>query len=318
MNNKKCVFCGSDKVVKKGSQNGIQRWLCKTCNKKFQANRKALPSLEELFYSFCFHKQTLKELRHTYEIRISTIQQQIDAYVLQTKIHNPKSVHIVVDACYFGGREDENGFCVIVFRDPKLKENLWYQFTKTENRTSYIEGRIYLESLGYDIKSVTSDGLGLIREAFTGIPFQMCLTHMRRIIERGTTLKPVLEASKVLLALAKTLHKIEQDSFFKYMRKFKDKYINFVNEKTIDPNTGIGRPTHEGLHKAYYSTLRLSQYLFTYKHSKDIHNTSNSLEGFFKNLRVKLAVHHGLSIKRKQKLIAAMILNNSTVLKEEK
>ena len=58
MNSKKCVFCNSINVKKDGTQNGVQRWKCKDCNKKFQANKKSLPK-EEIFCSFVFHKQTL-------------------------------------------------------------------------------------------------------------------------------------------------------------------------------------------------------------------------------------------------------------------
>jgi transposase-like protein len=64
MNNKKCVFCSSEKVIRKGFQENIQRWFCKNCNKKFQANRKSLPNKEEIFKWYTFKKQTLNELKY--------------------------------------------------------------------------------------------------------------------------------------------------------------------------------------------------------------------------------------------------------------
>jgi hypothetical protein len=58
-------------------------------------NRKALPS-EVLFYSFTFHKQTLKELARLYHVRISEVQKVIDEYVLPTVIHIQGEVYIQV------------------------------------------------------------------------------------------------------------------------------------------------------------------------------------------------------------------------------
>ncbi len=40
MNNKKCPFCNSPECIKKGFQQGHQRWQCKKCKTKFQANKK--------------------------------------------------------------------------------------------------------------------------------------------------------------------------------------------------------------------------------------------------------------------------------------
>ena len=62
MNHKKCIYCNNLNIIKKGIQGKYQRYYCKDCKKKFQSNRKAPPVMEELFYSFAFHKQTLKEL----------------------------------------------------------------------------------------------------------------------------------------------------------------------------------------------------------------------------------------------------------------
>ena len=68
--------------------------------------------------------------------------------------------------------------CAVCFRDPKRKENLWWTFCKTETTSVYLEGKIYLEQLGYTILSVTGDGFGGLRQAFFGIPFQMCHVHI--------------------------------------------------------------------------------------------------------------------------------------------
>ena len=312
MNSKKCLFCESDKVVKNGFQNNIRVWKCKSCNKKFQANRKTLPNKEEIFKWYVFKKQTLNEVNNLYHVGTKEIQNIVDDYELPKKIHTPREVYLIVDATYFGGRKNPNSFCVIVFRDFKKKENLWFKFCKTETRLDYMEGKRYLESLGYVIKAVTGDGLSLIREAFYGIPYQMCHVHMERIIVRGTTRSPELIAGQALLGIIKTLKYTKKKLFEQRMQKYTDQFSPFLNEKTTSQLTGKTWYVHKELRQAFLSLRNLHPYLFTFKADTNIHKTTNSLEGFFTHLKIKVSTHHGLSLDRKQKLIAAMILNNST------
>ena len=318
MNSKKCVFCRSESVIRKGFQGNIQRWFCKECKKKFQANIKSPPNCAEIFNLYTFKKQTLNEVNNIYKIGTKNIQQLIDEYVLPTKIHTPREIYLVVDATYFGGRKNLNSFCVIVFRDFKKKENIWYCFSKTETKFAYIEGRRYLENLGYIIRGVTGDGLSLIREAFSGIKFQMCHVHMERIIVRGTTRSPELEAGRVLLASIQSLSYIKKDLFEKRMRLYVEKYSSFLNEKVISELTGKSWFIHKELRQAFMSLRNLNPYLFTFKSDTNTQRTTNSLEGFFTHLKIKIATHHGLSLERKQKLIASMILNNTTSSKHIK
>ena len=113
MNSKKCIFCNSINVKKDGSQNGIQRWKCKDCNKKFQANKKSLPK-EEIFCSFVFHKQTFTELSESYHTRHRTLQTIFDEYALEKKIHRPRVIYLVVDGTYFGETDTPNAFCGLI------------------------------------------------------------------------------------------------------------------------------------------------------------------------------------------------------------
>lgn len=318
MNNKKCVNCLSTEVIKKGKQGVIQRWFCKKCNLKFQANKKPLPKKEEVFCSFVFNKQTLTELNEVYHIGTRKIQKLIDECVLKEKIHNPRKIYLVVDGTYFGKKNTKNSFCLIVFRDPKLKEDLWWKFCDTEKKSYYIEGRRYLENLGYEIVSVTADGLSLIREAFFGIPFQMCHVHMERIIVRGTTQNPILEASQVLLAVIKTLKYTKKEIFKERLVEYTKRYWEFINERSVSEFTGKKWFVHEELRTAFVSLNNLFPFLFTFKTDLNISKTTNSLEGHFNMIKVKVATHHGLSLKRKQKIIHQMLLNSSASIDNKK
>ena len=115
---------------------------------------------------------------------------------------------MAIDGTYFGTTGTVNAFCLVVFRDEENKEDVWWKFYEVETYEVYTEGKDFLISLRYVIKGVTADGLPLIRTVFKDIPFQMCLVHMERIITRGTTKFPLLEAGKVLLAIATTFNSL--------------------------------------------------------------------------------------------------------------
>jgi hypothetical protein len=317
MNSKKCVFCASINVIKKGIQQGNQRWKCKDCNKKFQANKRSLPK-EEIFCSFVFHKQTFKELSESYHIRHRTLQTIFDKYALPEKIHKPRVIYLVVDGTYFGETGTNNAFCLVVFRDEENKENVWWKFCEVETYEVYKEGKDYLTSLGYIIKGITADGLPLIRNVFKDIRFQMCLVHMERIIIRGTTKYPILEAGKVLLMLSSTLHTTNKDELRSRVLTYKEMYWTFLNEKAVSVITGDTWFVHRELLKSFKSLYNLFSFLFTYEQDKRISKTTNSIEGHFYHIKTRVMVHHGLSLQRKQKLITAILLNSSVTLDEKK
>lgn len=171
--------------------------------------------------------------------------------------------------------------------------------------------------MGYTILSVTGDGLSLIRKAFLPIPYQMCLVHMERIIVRGTTRNPKLEAGKVLLAIARSLHTTDEYTFNKYMNKYTLKYFHFLNEKTYSEETGESWYTHEELRKSFISLQRFNKYLFTYLTDENIPKTTNSIEGHFSHIRDVVNIHRGSSKELKQKIIHTILLT-STISPTEK
>lgn len=318
MNKRKCIKCASLNITKKGKQGGIQRWYCKDCKTKFQykTNGKALPKTEELFYSFAFHKQTLKELSKYYHTRHSEVQRLIDEYTLPEVTHSGGEVYIQVDATYFGSRE--NKFCVILFRNYISKKNLWWTFAKEENRQSYMEGKRFLESKGYVIKGVVADGLPLIRGVFRNIPFQMCQVHMERIVIKGTTRKPKLEAGQTLYALIKRIHKIDSNTFKYYMNRYTLRYFHFLNQITINKDTGERWYTHERLRESFLSLQHLQDYLFTFETDDKLSRNTNSIEGTFTHVKNKLKAHNGLSTQRKKKVISTLLYYGSGVYDYEK
>jgi len=125
-----------------------------------------------------------------------TVFKYLEAHQLPKKQHNPRPINLVVDATYFGIRTDKTAWGVILFRDATKKENLWWKYVDHECFDHYKEGRNTIESLGYAIKT---------------------------------------EAGKVLLAIAKTLCRTNQEEFDRRLLAFHAKYSSFMQEKPLIP-----------------------------------------------------------------------------------
>lgn len=311
MNRKKCPYCRSFSVVRKGFQQGHQRWKCKECHKKFQANRKALPAKEELFCLYTFNKQTLAELAEEYHIETNKVQELMDEVVIPPKVHKPRPIALVVDTTFVGD------LAVIVFRDQKKRENLWWIFAEDEKLVYYQLGKVTLEKLGYTIISVTADGLPGLPNVFNEIPFQFCHFHAQKNITKYLTKRPKLLESVELKHIMSRIMEYNHDSFVLALYSWRDRHYDFLQERTVHPD-GNWSYTHRRLRSAIRSMLKMSSYLFTYQSRTDIRipTTSNTLEGHFSHLKVRLKVHRGLSLNRKKKVIQIILLNSSVTYKK--
>lgn len=306
MNSKQCPFCFSHDCIRKGLQEGHQRWQCKTCTKKFQGNHNASVDAQELFCLYAFNKQTLRELALEYHKHTRVFQELFDALVFKEKIHTPRAIALCVDTTFF---ED---FGVVVFRDQRMKENLWWKFVDDERLEYYQEGKQYLLSLGYTLASVSADGLPGLPHIFEGIPFQFCHFHARKNITKYLTRRPRTEAGVQLQYIMHDLKYFTHETFRATLQKWNEEYGAFLKEKTIHPD-GSWSYTHRQLRSAIRSMLHMSVYLFTYQSRTDltIPPTTNTLEGHFTHLKIRVACHRSISTKRKQRIVHAILLASS-------
>ena len=242
------------------------------------------------------------------ELDKRTVRKLFKQYQAPIKEHHPRTLHLVTDATYFGERTEKTSWCVAVIRDHRSKEDLVWQFAQTESTSLYVNLKEQLLSLGYTIQSVTADGLSCIQSAFSGVPFQMCHVHMERLVTRGTTKNPQTEAGVVLLALVRTLHTTDSQTFNRRLNAYVEKYRDFLNEKTTNPLTGERYWTHKELRSAALSLIHFRKYLFTFETNKKIPKTTNSLEGHFSHINEVIAVHRGLSRPQKQKVLNTIFL----------
>lgn len=216
---------------------------------------------------------------------------------------------LVMDTTYFKGC-----FGLMVFRDVIEKENVLWKYVKYETIAHYQEGISVLKDKDFNILGITADGRRGIFKAFEGTPVQMCHFHQKQIVRRYITSNPNLEASIELKEIVGRLTKTDKESFEGWLDGWFSKWRNFLNEKTVNLETGQKFFTHRRLRSAYNSLKSNLPHLYTYLKYLDLGmpNTTNSLDGFFCHLKSKVNIHRGLRIDRKKKIIEELLSQKSS------
>lgn len=207
---------------------------------------------------------------------------------------------IIADATYFHRQ------CgILVLRADRVKKNIFWREIDYERIESYLRARRKIESQGFKVSAIVTDGRPGVRGIFGDVPVQMCHFHQKQIITRHLTTKPVLPAGIELRKLSQTLCNTTEEKFTAALERWQKRWHNFLKEKTINPETGKWFYTHKRIRSANFSLKTNLTYLFTYLKypALNIPNTTSSLEGCFSHLKELTKIHRGLSYKLKRKMI---------------
>ena len=100
-----------------------------------------------------------------------------------------------------------------------------------------------------------------------------------------------------------TMKQTDKESFEGQLNQWHNKWKSFLNERTINTESGKSFYTHKKLRSAYRSMKSNLPWLFTWDVYSDlkIPNTTNAIDGHFADLKNKLRNHNGLSLTRKKK-----------------
>lgn len=215
-------------------------------------------------------------------------------------VKNPRDVIVLMDTTYWG-----HSFGVMLFKDSITKENLLKYYVKNESNALYQKGINELKEKGNKIKAIVCDGRRGLLNSFNGIPIQMCQFHQAAIIRRYITKNPKLPASIELKEVVKLMSKTDKESFEGALNEWFEKWKEFLNERTLNEETGKSFYTHKRLRSAYRSLKTNLKWLFTWYDNIELNipNTTNAIDGHFADLKNKLRNHNGLSITRKKKFI---------------
>jgi len=232
------------------------------------------------------------------------VRKQLEDHKLPVrKVESCKTV-IVADATFF-----KRSFGILVLRSDKLKQNIFWKQIDYERIETYLRARRKIESQGFIITGIVTDGRPGIRGVFGDIPMQMCHFHQKQIITRHLTTKPKLKAGIELRRISQTLCNTTEEKFIKMLDLWYLKWQQFLKEKTTNPITGKWFYTHRRIRSAHYSLKTNLLYLFTYQKYPwlNIPNTTSSLEGCFSHLKELTKIHRGLSYRLKLKMIAEIL-----------
>jgi len=232
----------SSNVVKRGSRTGANVW-CRSCDCNSGARREAIM---RLWNGYVFRSRRSENWRR------DRIRQEDDIQywrvVLPEKKHEPRPIHLVVDATYFGTRIDK-----LMGSDPfprRDRKNLWWKYVSHETADDYREGKDF--SNDWDTSSlVTSDGfLGLQGFWAHSVPDVPVPHEADRGQERDHA--PITEAGKSFWPW-QTLSRKRRDEFLRRLQAF------HVNTSSSFPRRhhpdGSKSWTHEGARRAYMSLL---------------------------------------------------------------
>lgn len=205
-----------------------------------------------------------------------------------------------MDTTYWGRR-----FGVMLFKDSITKENLLKYYVKSETNAKYKNGIEKLKSEGFEIIAIVCDGRRGLINSFENTPVQMCQFHQVAIIRRYLTMNPKLPASIELVKIVSLMKQTDKESFIGALNEWYFKWKSFLNERTINEETGRSFYTHKNLRSAYRSLKTNLKWLFTWYDYIDLNipNTTNAIDGHFADLKNKLRNHNGLSLERKKKFI---------------
>lgn len=196
----------------------------------------------------------------------------------------------------------------MVIRDPHAQENVYVKEISTEACSDYQEGFRYLEEKNFIITAVVGDGRIMVPWLFPRLKMQMCHFHQQQIVIRYLTLHPELSAGKELLDPIQTLSTNDGASFTDAFKLWCCTWKDFLNEKTT-AESGRVSYTHKRVRSARDSIKRHLPYLFTFERYPDLQipNTTNSLDGNFKKVKMAIGIHSGQKHTRKVKMVLSML-----------
>lgn len=301
----RCPHCMSLRTKRKGKQDGVRRFECNECGKKFRSKRNKQKIAKALWKEYSTGKQTLIEIGNEVGRSYKWVRNRLDEVLVSMPDDLTLGPTIIVPDTTFWGRK----YGVMVFRSWTLKRNIWWSEVVSERVANYYYGRKILEAKGWTFTAAVIDGRRGLANVFKDIPVQMCHFHQMQTVTKYLTRRPKTEAGRELRALALTLTKTDELTFTKALLKYEKRWKHFLDEKTIV--LGLKRPqyTHKNVRSALRSLKTNLPNLFTYLRYPELNipNTTNTIDGYFASVKKKVAAHHSLRKDRRYKLICQLL-----------
>lgn len=249
-------------------------------------------------------RQTFKTLSRDSGLSIDTLQHIFYTFLRQSpkvKIIKRNNVHLRMDATYF------RQFCLVCYQDHEDGYTQLIRFSDGEHYDEIKEDLKNLIKLGVQIESITTDGhksvLKAIKKSIPDVLVQRCLIHIQRMCLLWLTRFPKHVAGLELRRLVLLLMIIKTDNdrihWTKQLQDWYERHREYLQQKTIHPQTGRYWYTHKLLRRSYFTIKRAMPNMFHYLSNPLIPHTTNGIEGFFSHLKNHLDLHRGLTVQHR-------------------
>lgn len=272
------------------------------CGHRFSGGRDI--TKEEIWDMYLQGKQTMAQISENTGLSISTVTRRLASISLdweQPRITGRGVIHL--DATYFGRNTG-----VLLALESGTGRLLYMKHIAHEHVSDYEDAAMHIASCGYVIEGIVIDGLQKLFTVLSEYNLQMCQFHMVAIVRRKLTKNPQLEAGKELLDLTYRMKEMDKSAFITEFERWKDKWRDFLKEKTVNEITGRTIYTHQRLRSAMVSISTYLPFLFTYERVQGMPNTNNMIEGTFTDMKKVLRNHPGMSEKNRKRMINGFFL----------
>ena len=206
-----------------------------------------------------------------------------------------------MDATYF------SHFCMLCYQDHQDGYTQLIRFSNGEHFEEIKEDLDNLIKLGVQIESITTDGhksaLKAIKKSMPDVRVQRCLVHIQRMCLLWLTRYPKHSSGVELRHLVLQILKIKTENdrlyWVKQLEQWYLKYKPYLQERTVNQNTGKYWYTHKLLRRSYWTIRRALPNMFHYLSDTKIPSTTNGIEGFFSHLKNHLDLHRGLTLQHR-------------------
>lgn len=197
-----------------------------------------------------------------------------------------------MDTTYF-----QRTFGVMLLVDSLSGQTLSVNIVHHETNQLYLDELQKLIDKGTVIQSIICDGRRGMTQLLDNTPVQLCQFHQLKTVIRYLTNKPQSLPAQQLRALTLMLTHSSHEQFKTALNDWFKQHKTYVNERTINHETGTSHYTHKRLRSAYLSLKRNLPLLFTFEKYPDLQipKTTNLIESRFSGLKDVLRCHRGLN-----------------------
>jgi len=212
-------------------------------------------------------------------------------------LRNARAKYLIFDGTYF-----KHEHCLMVVMDNSNGTILNYHYGVRENyETAYLVFRELRQS-GIVPKSITIDGntsvIRALRAVWPTIMIQRCVTHIQRQGLAWLRRKPTLLASKDLRTILLEVTEIKTD---KEKRQFLRSFQGWERKYgTLVQHLPSNHKVCSDLQRTRSLLIHALPDMFHYLTDTRIAKTTNSLEGYFSQLKLIYRQHRGLAKHHRQ------------------